>query len=154
MTTVAFSYKNGELSYDSRQMKGDFILTDNAQKAKKVNGVWFITVGYTSDEDHLIDLYFGNKPNKKIKFLLESQLIAIEDGAVYNFFVRSNGERIKDKIESDCAWGSGSNFALAALDFGKTTKEAIEYASTRDNCTGGVVRTIIDLKKEDFLADI
>lgn len=37
------------------------------------------------------------------------------------------------------AIGSGWQFALAAMDFGKTAKQAIEYAATRDNGTGGGV---------------
>ncbi|WP_210772140.1 hypothetical protein [Rhodanobacter lindaniclasticus] len=37
------------------------------------------------------------------------------------------------------AIGSGWQFAIAAMDFGKTAKQAIEYAMTRDNGTGGGV---------------
>lgn len=37
------------------------------------------------------------------------------------------------------AIGSGWQFAAAAMDFGKTAKQAIEYAATRDNGTGGGV---------------
>ncbi len=37
------------------------------------------------------------------------------------------------------AIGSGWQFAIAAMDFGKSAKQAIEYAMTRDNGTGGGV---------------
>ena len=36
--------------------------------------------------------------------------------------------------------GSGGTFAYCALDFGKTAKEAVEYAATKDTNTGGKVR--------------
>lgn len=41
--------------------------------------------------------------------------------------------------------GSGYQFAIAALDLGKTAKEAVNYAKTRDIYTGGRVR-VFDVK--------
>lgn len=44
--------------------------------------------------------------------------------------------------EMPCEWGeklaigSGTTWAQAAMDFGKTAIEAVEYAATRDNGTG------------------
>jgi hypothetical protein len=40
------------------------------------------------------------------------------------------------------AIGSGTNWALAAMDFGKTAVEAVEYAATRCNGTGGGVDSV------------
>ncbi len=50
--------------------------------------------------------------------------------------------------EMPCEWGeklaigSGTTWAMAAMDFGKTAAEAVEYASTRDNATGSVIDSI------------
>jgi hypothetical protein len=39
---------------------------------------------------------------------------------------------------------------LAALDFGKTAKEAVEYAMTRDVYSGGKVH-VYDIDKGEFI---
>ena len=44
-------------------------------------------------------------------------------------------------VEHNRAIGSGNRFALAAMDFGKTAKEAVEYAACRDVYTGGKVES-------------
>lgn len=46
------------------------------------------------------------------------------------------------RIDEKIAIGSGTSWALAALDFGKTAAEAVAYAATRDNGTGGGVDTV------------
>ena len=46
--------------------------------------------------------------------------------------------------------GSGGYDALRALDFGKSAKEAIEYAATKDCNTGGKVR-VFNLDQEEVL---
>ena len=47
-----------------------------------------------------------------------------------------------DEIPSDnqkLAIGSGMVWAMAAMDFGMSAREAVTYAATRDNQTGGTV---------------
>lgn len=44
--------------------------------------------------------------------------------------------------EKHWAIGSGADFALAAMDFGKTAVEAVEYASRRDSGTGHGVESM------------
>lgn len=53
-------------------------------------------------------------------------------------------------MRNDFAMGSGRDFALAAMDHGKTPAESIEYAKTRDVYTGGEVHTH-DIEKGEWL---
>ena len=55
-----------------------------------------------------------------------------------------------DKIEYSISKGSGSDFALALIDMGKSAKESIEYAMTRDIYTGGKVH-VYDIEKGVFI---
>lgn len=41
------------------------------------------------------------------------------------------------------ALGSGWQWAMAAMDHGKSATQAVEYAITRDVCTGGEIETIV-----------
>lgn len=47
------------------------------------------------------------------------------------------------------AMGSGGDWARAALDFGKTPEEAVEYAATRDDNTRGPVYKIAFPRKRE-----
>jgi len=49
----------------------------------------------------------------------------------------SNGIYRANPIEFNDAWGSGAEWAIAAMDFGETAEGAIEYAKTKDTGTGG-----------------
>ena len=40
------------------------------------------------------------------------------------------------------AIGSGSPFALTAMDMGASAEEAVTMAAKRDSCTGGKIRTL------------
>jgi len=53
-------------------------------------------------------------------------------------------------VEYNDAMGSGEEFALAALDHGKTAEDAVAYAATRDSGTGGKIR-VFDVAKMEFI---
>lgn len=73
----------------------------------------------------------------------------ISNGLVYNIIF--DGKRLKElAVEFDIAWGSGEEFALAAMDFGNSAEEAVKYAMTRDTCTGGKVH-VYDIEKCKFI---
>ena len=57
------------------------------------------------------------------------------------------------RINHDYAFGSGSDFAIAALDFGMGPAQAIEYASTRDTGTNNRVKTIDLVKHRETYDD-
>ena len=61
-----------------------------------------------------------------------------------------NGVYRSSLIEYNDSAGSGGEFAIAALDMGKTAKEAVEYAMTRDFYSGGKVH-VYDIETGDFI---
>ncbi len=50
-----------------------------------------------------------------------------------------------ESFEITKAIGCGIEFALAAMDHGKTAREAVEYAATRNVYTGGLI-TVVDFE--------
>ena len=49
---------------------------------------------------------------------------------------------VKLKCFCNESFGSGSSFALSAMDFGKSAKDSVKYAMTRDIYTGGKIKVI------------
>jgi len=68
----------------------------------------------------------------------------INDNKVFGVSVE-DGRCSHSEYKYNKTMGSGSDFALSAMDFGKSAKEAVEYAMTRDIYTGGNVQ-VIDVK--------
>jgi hypothetical protein len=66
----------------------------------------------------------------------------VDKGKVYRMGQSiSNGFWI-DECKFSRADGSGYKFALGAMDHGKSAKDAVKYAMTRDIYTGGKVKVI------------
>jgi ATP-dependent protease HslVU (ClpYQ) peptidase subunit len=135
MTTIAYNHKDGEIAYDSRNTSGNDIHTDKAIKMIKRNGKVYFTSGRVSDYIDFIDDF---EPRKQAIDNLECMMFMAEEGLVY-WLTIDNGIYTKTLCQCNDVIGSGYPFAIAAMDFGKTAKEAVEYAMTRDCKTGGKV---------------
>lgn len=136
MTTIAYNHKDKQIAVDSRSTSGDsIIMDDDCDKSIVENGVIFIFAGYPSDNRLLMDAYFG----KDIKRVPDCSAFVIDDGVAYKTGVDENITHWKQQLTNNDSIGSGRMFALAAMDFGKTAAEAVEYAKTRDCYTGGEV---------------
>lgn len=135
MTTIAYNHRDREIAVDSRVSLDNMILTDESFKMIERSGVKFFTAGKSCDYDLMIDGYFG----LDIKLIPECSMIAIDNGVVYLVSANNDAVICKAKMECNVTLGSGECFALAAMDFGKTAAEAVEYAKTRDPFTGGKV---------------
>jgi len=140
MTTIA--YKDGIIAYDSRMTSGDFIMSDEADKKIETDDNVFFLSGATDEFQSFIDCYEGRSQplwelnvsafvvSKKDKIAYCSGVDQIEKVGVIVY---------KNEIKFNRAIGSGWKLAFAAMDFGRTAKEAVEYAMTRDSGTGGKV---------------
>ena len=136
MTTVAYSHKYKQIAIDSRITSNGTIRSDCYDKVIENDiGIWFFT-GKCCDDSHLAVL----KHNDHVDIIPDTTALLISDGNVYLVLVNSDGFCEWFKTEHDVAYGSGQDFALAAMDFGKTPKESVEYAMTRDFYTGGAVQ--------------
>ncbi len=140
MTTIAYHHESKTVAVDSRKSSGGGVI--NSDKANKVFvndlGTWVIC-GAFSDIESFIALTKNEVFNKDIH-LDVSGLRFNTDGLFYVFM--SDGIFNEELIDHDFALGSGREFALAALDFGKSAVGTVEYAMTRDIYTGGKINTV------------
>lgn len=136
MTTIA--YKDGIIAYDSRTTANDIITNDNHDKKSVVDGVVFIMSGATSDRQRFIDIYFDKRNDFKN---CDASALVVNDGKLYLVSIDDNDGMWKQPMELDnpCALGSGSRFALTAMDCGLGAEKAVEMAMKRDIRTGGKV---------------
>ncbi|TFF38134.1 proteasome subunit beta [Pseudomonas sp. RIT623] len=137
MTTIA--YKDGVIAYDSRQTRGGAIVSDNAPKCQVVDGVSFFLSGAVCDEKALIAAYFGTPSAVAV----ECSGYAVDDGKLLMVGHDDKTGIWRQELdpENPDAIGSGSAYALAAMDMGANAEEAVRAAMKRDIYTGGKVVT-------------
>jgi len=133
MTTVVFD--GATVAWDSRVTAGTDIITDNAQKRYKVDGRTFWFSGTVGDFQEFAEAYAGRETRRELSV---SALVLDRDGL---YMSSTDGREIwRTPVLAPCALGSGGDYALGAISCGKTAKEAVKIASTRDACTGGKIR--------------
>jgi len=145
MTTIIYDHKNKQIACDSRVNGNGLILSDNDIKYKENdNGLWFFS-GAVSDNSQLMELVHNDKPDVKP----DCQALLVKDGKCH--LVVFNGDHCAiSENNYNHSLGSGADYALCSLDFGKTAKEAVEYAMTKDCYSGGEIH-VYDIEKEKFI---
>lgn len=136
MTTIAYNHKDREIAHDGRTTRGDWIMSDSSEKMTEVNGVKFFLCGSVCDYDLMISMYFGAKS----EVVPEANAFVIDGGKLFRIGCSSEAIFWKSPVECNDAMGSGSSWAIAAMDFGKSAVDAVKYAATRDNGTGGQIK--------------
>lgn len=143
MTTLA--YKDGIIAYDSRSMRGDYIECDHTHKRHDHEGHIFILSGYVSDFEPFMSAAITEESGKSYGcggFMIDPE------GVLWTVGGEDTPWRARHDLDAPTAFGSGMPFAVAAMDFGHTAKQAVKYAMTRDPGTGGKVRTLKLRKKK------
>ena len=141
MTTIAYHHGDKQVAIDSRYTRGDIVDTDKGDKVRKnERGIWLFA-GHQGDFEDLMKL----DRNEKVDVRPDCGAILISKGKAYTVDTDNDGFCIVSILNENITIGSGSNFALAAMDFGKGAKDAVKYAMTRDIYTGGRVR-VFDVK--------
>ncbi len=142
MTTIVWD--GSTLAVDSQVTYGDDIMDANAKKLFRNIGI-FAAVCISGGYDQAID-YVDNVISKiKEPRELLSQDWCKDYSAVG--VIKANGECWKmngdatARILVPWAFGSGADFAVAALDFGHDAKGAVKYAATRDTSTNNKVQS-------------
>lgn len=142
MTTIA--YKDGIIAYDSRTIRGDYILTDNVNKKRETEENFYFMSGSVDEFKAFIELYEKNiQPTHKLDvcaFIVSRCEKRIYYAACWE---TNEGLFLIHKTEVDCAQaiGSGTSFAMTAMDCGKSAIEAVKTAMIRDPKTGGEVHS-------------
>lgn len=137
MTTIA--YKDGIIAYDSRATAGDVILDDDFEKSVDFEGAKFFLAGAISDFEKFVECFIHDrKPPKD----MDVSAFVVFDNTLWKASVDNIG-LWKHKLEINKAYaiGNGEQFALAAMDLGRSAKDAVQAAIKRDTKTGGKVRT-------------
>lgn len=137
MTTIA--YKHPHIATDSREVAGDMIRTDSADKRfLHRNGIFFLS-GATPHMDRFMNAW---APEGGGECEHDIEGFAIAGGVVYQTGVH-DGKVWTYPVSSDSglhlACGSGASFALAAMDCGLGAEDAITAAKKRDVFSGGKV---------------
>lgn len=147
MTTIVYDHKNKQIAIDSRECAGDEIKTDNAIKYKEHGGIVYFLSGHTSDMQAFIglDKKRGVNPDVEIK----CSALFVRDGKAFKASF-ADGEYWELELPYSDSIGSGGVYALCAIDFGKSAFEAVEYAKTRDSCSGGKVH-VYDIETMRFI---
>ena len=136
MTTIAYNHGDKEIAVDGRSTNGSGVISlNNKDKSFKVGNRLFIMCGCVADAENFVQEYPGPSALK-----YECCGIMIENGVAYLIEQESTGHYLTETLLCDESIGSGASFALAAMDFGKSAKEAVKYAMTRDVYTGGKIR--------------
>lgn len=150
MTTFAYSKKEGKIAIDGRVSSGSRICSDKDEKYVKCGGNIYFTIGGVADTNRLIKLVEDGHEEAGIENIFDCYIVLAQDPPK-EIYVNENGFiEMVSMTEDFSALGSGGDYALAALDMGKTAKQAVEYAATRDIYTGGKVR-VYDIKKGKFI---
>lgn len=141
MTTIA--YKDGVLVSDSRETVAKRIDRDNAQKLFRLaNGAVLGCAGSSLAARVLVDkLNNSVKDHKRKKAVLPTfrikncLAILLAHGNKVYYFENGMWEDISDIPHYSI--GSGSDYALAAMDAGASALEAVKIAAKRDIYSGG-----------------
>lgn len=132
MTTVAYHHKDKQIAVDSRMTYCGVVETDCYDKTRVVGSRRYIFEGQVEDIERFIEEHGGVATDAE----LGCRAVMIENGKAYDVF-KEKGVFKQAIIDYNYAMGSGWKFAVAAMDHGKTAKEAVQYAAKRDIYTGG-----------------
>ena len=137
MTTIA--YKHPYIAYDSLSTKRGIVISGNENKMFEGSGMNHFLCGKLADCQN-----FANSINESPAIVLYAcESISVDkEGGVFGITQNEEGFFALYPISQSCNYsiGSGCDFAMAAMDLGKSAKESVEYAATRDIYTGGTIR--------------
>jgi hypothetical protein len=138
MTTIA--YDGRYIAVDSRLSSGGHVATDSYEKFNDFEEWILFWSGAVNQKDLLMNIFiakgeFFDEPktyltayNKKTKF-------------VYHVYVEDK-KILMDRLEWIDGQGSGSCYAIGAMDAGKSAVEAVKIAMKRDCATGGKIHCL------------
>lgn len=141
MTTIAID-AYGNMACDGRKTdQNGYIVSDATQKIfydKELN-VYYAFAGVFADCNTLVDIVI-NGAEINVQELRANLVVVNQDGPyLYTLY---DGQVKAEPIDPPYAIGSGEQFAISAMDFGLTAKEAIKYAVKRDASSGGKIKVV------------
>ena len=146
MTTIA--YDGRYIAVDSRISSNGHVATDNCDKFYENDDWVLFWSGAVHQKDEIIHTFLAKG---KFHQGQESYLFGFDkkSKSVYSICVKDK-KFVKDKIEWKDGHGSGSCYAIGAMDYGASAVEAVRIASHRDCATGGEIKCF-DTKTGKFM---
>jgi hypothetical protein len=139
VTTVCWDLQKRLVAVDGRIVADYEIHDDSADKRTVFNDVEFFLAGSLSDRDAVCRAFVARR--RKIRKGIYMQALAWDGETLFDLIADEGALSWHPVATVRGAIGSGSAFALAALDQGATPRQAILAAIKRDAGTGGKVVT-------------
>lgn len=137
MTTIA--YKDGIIVWDSQETAGDMVVSRNIQKMVRNGHLFFWGCGVTAHIEQLAALIAAGQKTSPDDLQAGGMLWDSKD--LYSCSMDDSSIILSRICLDDCyAIGSGSEYAIGAMDAGCTAVEAVKIAAGRDVNTGGKIR--------------
>lgn len=142
MTTICWDGKT--LAVDSQVTYGDDIMDAKAEKMYRNIGVFSVVCvagSYDCADDYVRDIISNIEHPKELldqPWCKDYSAIGILKKTQELW--KMNGDATA-RILVPWAFGSGADFAIAAMDFGLSAVNAVKYAATRDTSTNTRVRS-------------
>lgn len=149
MTTFVYNKKENKIALNGRESSGALISSEKAEKWTVTDtGNTYFTIGGVSDCKMLIEAVERGDASLGDHVVCNGTLIKPGNPVVmYGYYEEAIFTEVLDNEFS--AYGSGRDFAYAAFDHGKSAKDCVKYAMTRDCYTGGKI-TVFDVSKMKF----
>lgn len=145
MTTIA--YDGRYIAADGRETYGNMICEDDIDKSITTSsGIFFLAGSATDCINFSKNFVVDQKTDigdATTGFLFRGDIclmVGISDGVFWDY----------NQTGKPFSVGSGSQFAIAAIDHGKSAVDAVKYAITRDSKSGGKI-TCYDTKTKKFI---
>lgn len=138
MTTIAYHHKDKQIAIDSRIVSSEGrIISDAYSKTIKTPDRLYFMSGATGDYQNFVMFHGGGKIPEHT---LDCDALMLRDRKVFQVIYLSKEKHFYEELlKYNHSIGSGLAFALAAMDFGKSAKDAVAYAATKDSSTGGKI---------------
>lgn len=148
MTTIVYDHKRKQVACDSRETANSVIKSDAIEKWFYCGADLYFYAGAVADIDAFkaADKVRG----EKIEPMIDGCAIAVKNGKVYKCAYCEHDGYWELELKFSDAMGTGSDWAVAALDFGCDIRAAVDYAISRDSNSGGTVH-VFDLETMRFI---
>ena len=144
MTTIAICSE--QIAADGRQCMGSELIRDDARKIQVRGNVIYATTGEASAsraaiEWHMSGAKAGEQPHAGKDDGWRLIVVCLVDKKP-TITLYGNDMPHGINMPFPQAYGSGSSYAMAALDLGFSAKVAVEAAAKRDVFTGGAIQVV------------
>lgn len=146
MTTIAFT--NKELAFDSLITQGTDRVGFGIKGKRLKTGELIAFAGDVAQGQLFVQWaeggYLPDENKKKLEALKEPSyvVIVVTPGKKPVISVYDDGLLPCKYTSKYYAWGSGAPFALGAMVYGASAKEAVQVAKACDTCTGGNIKVL------------